>query len=197
MVEKREIELIPREIEEAKKEEKGLRTARLIGFGVLGLSILAVVLLSSVVGGQMLLAKNLQGKISEKEIRIGELAATEEKVVALTDKNAALSQIFSERSYYSILLEALAKSVPQGITVTGLSAIQTGTKVGLSGETRSYLDLARFLKNLVDPEKGGSLFTQAGLTSVVFDPTKGTAQFVAEATVLETSLKKGWEGILR
>lgn len=196
-MEKREIELIPREIEEAEREKKGLRAVRLIGFGVLGLSILAVALLSSVVGGQMLLAKNLQGKISEKEAKIDELAATEEKVTALADKSGALTQIFRERRYYSILFEALAGSIPMGIEVTGVSAEAAKTVVGLSGETQSYLDLAKFLENLVDPALGGSVFAEVALTSVTFDPNKGVAQFAAEVTVLEASLEKGWEGILR
>lgn len=195
-MERREIELIPREIEEAKKEEKGLRAVRLIGFGILGLSILIAVVLSSVAGGQMLLTKNLQGKISEREARIGELTAIEEKVGSLADKNDALTQIFRGRRYYSVLYEALEKSIPSGIEVTGTSADAAKSVVGLSGKTQSYLDLAKFLENLVDPALGGAVFTEVALTSVVFDPEKGEAQFAAEAKVLEASLEKGWEGIL-
>lgn len=197
MVERREIELLPEEIEAARKHEKGLRTYRLIGLGILGLAILVLVLLLSLIGGQALLVNNVRRLISEKEAQIGELATTEEKIVGLADKNAALTQIFSARSYYSILLETLRKSVPQGIAITTLSAAQTGEAVNLSGETRSYGDLAKFLKNLVDPKKGGSLFTQVALSSVVLEPTTGKAKFVAEATVVEGGLKKGWETLLK
>lgn len=202
-MERREIELIPKELEEARKRGKLLRTSRFVGFGFLGLSILVAVLILSVVGAQTVTRNNLRRQISEKEARVSELSAVEEKVVALADKNTALTQIFSGRSYYSILLEALKKSIPSGVKVIGLSASaelssasQAETVVGLSGETLSYTVLATFLRNLVAPEKGGSLFTQAGLTSVTFDPTKGTAQFVVEVTLMESGLKKGWEALL-
>lgn len=196
-MERREIELIPREPEEAIKREKRLRTFRLAGFGFLGLSALILALLLSITGGQTVVTNNLRRQISEKEAQIGELSATEEKVVGFTDKNDALTQIFRERSHYSILLEALKGSIPSGVEVTGLSTSQAETTVGLSGEVQSYTELATFLKNLVDPAKGGSLFTQAGLTSVTFDPTKGTAQFVAEVVIMEGGLKKGWEVLLQ
>jgi len=48
MVERREIELIPRELEEARKQEKLLGTARLVGFGFLALSILVIFLILSI-----------------------------------------------------------------------------------------------------------------------------------------------------
>jgi len=196
MMERREIELIPKELEEKREREKRLRTARFVGFGFLGLSVLVTVLILSVVGAQTVLRDNLLRQISGKEARLSELASTEEKVVALADKNVALTRIFSGRSYYSILLEALEKSVPSGIEVTGLSASQAEATVELSGEIQSYTELAIFLRNLVDPGKGGSLFTQAALTSVTFDPTKGTALFIAEVTLMENGLKKGWEVLL-
>jgi len=197
MAERREIELIPRELEEARKQEKLLQTARLVGFGFLGLSFLVIFLILSIVGAQTVLISNLHRQISEKEARISELSTVEEKVVGLADKNAALTQIFSGRSYFSILLKTLETSIPQGIAITTLSTSQTEEVVALSGETRSYGDLAKFLRNLVDPEKGGSLFTQVALTSVVLEPTTGKAKFVAEATTVEGGLKKGWEELLK
>lgn len=197
MLERREIELLPEEIEAARRRERELRTYRLIGLGFLGLAILVLVLLLSLIGGQTLLVNNLRRQISDKEARIGELAAVGEKVVGLADKNAALIQIFSGRSYYSILLETLKTSIPQGIVITNLSTSQTEKVVNLSGETRSYGDLAKFLRDLVDPKKGGSLFTQVALTSVVLEPTTGKAKFVAEVTVAEGGLQKGWEALLK
>jgi len=197
MVERREIELIPRELEEARKQEKLLGTARLVGFGFLALSILVIFLILSIVGAQTVMINNLRRQVGEKGARIGELSTVEEKVVGLSNKNIALTQIFGARSYHSILLQALKKSIPAGIRLNGLSASKTEATVGISGETQSYTELATFLKNLVDPEKGGSLFTQAGLTSVSFDPTKGTAQFVAEVVIIEGGLKKGWEELLK
>lgn len=173
-----------------------MRTFRLLGFGSLGLSVLIMVLLLSLVGAQTVQVNNLRRQVSEKETRIGELVAIEEKVVGLADKNNALTQIFGERDYYSILLEALRESIPAGVDVTGLSTSQGEVTVGLSGEIRGYIALAQFLRNLVDPEKGGSLFTQAGLTSVTFDRSSGKAKFVAEVTVVEDGLKKGWKVLL-
>lgn len=196
MAERKEIELIPKEVEATRERERKIRTSRLVGFGFLGLSVLILALLLSLIGAQTVMVSSIRRQISEKEARIGELAATEDKVVALTDKSNAMTQIFSGKSYYSVLLEALQKSIPSGVEVTGVSASETEATVGLSGETQSYIDLAKFLENLVDSAMGGSIFTQVALSSVSFDPTTERAQFVAEATVVKANLKKGWEVLL-
>lgn len=195
-MERKEIELIPKEVEATRERERKIRISRLVGFGFLGLSVLILALLLSLIGIQTVTVNSIRRQISEKETRIGELATTEEKVVALTGKSDAMTQIFGGRSYYSILLEALEESIPSGVGVTGFSAGETEATVGLSGETQSYIDLAKFLENLVDSEMGGSVFSQVALTSVTFDPATEKAEFVAEATVVKANLKKGWEVLL-
>jgi len=190
MAERKEIELIPKEVEAAREQKRKLRTARLIGFGVLGFAVLALVLLLSLIGGQALIVNNLRRQVSEEEARIAELASVEEKVLGLEGKNTALTQIFSRRSHYSILLRALQKSVPRGITIASLSAAQGKTVVDLSGTTKSYGDLAIFLRNLVDSKKGGSLFTEAALTSVALDPTLGVAKFIIVVAMQGNGLKR-------
>ena len=193
MIERREIELIPKELKETKKRSKLIRSTRLVGFGLLGISVLACVIGASVIGSQKVIAGRIQKQIAEKETRIAELNTIEEKLVLFAHKNSGLARIFGDRRYYSTLLDALKKSIPAGVTVTALATSSASNVVGLSGEINTYTELAAFMRDIIDPEKGGSLFTEISLTSVSFDPTTGLAQFVAEATMISDGLKKGWE----
>ncbi|NIT03395.1 hypothetical protein GTO10_00400 [Candidatus Saccharibacteria bacterium] len=94
-------------------------------------------------------------------------------------------------------MAAIKKSIPQGVVVTHLSTDQTTPMVNTSGTIRSYSELALFLKNLVDPTKGGSLFTEAGIQSVILDPTTGKAKFTVDITIAAGGLRKSLDDLLK
>jgi Tfp pilus assembly protein PilN len=192
MVERRGIELVPKELEAEKKKVGLLRSVRLIGFVFLGAAILAIALLYLVVNSRSSSLDSLNQQISDKESRIAEMAETEEKVITLATKNTLLTKILATRSYYSLLLEALQRSIPVGVDVSDL--ITVGEKARLSGSVQSYLSLDSFLRSLVDPAKGGTLFEEVSLTSVSYDATTGEAEFTAEVTLEEDGLLKSENG---
>lgn len=192
MVERHGIELVPKELEAEKKKIGLLRSVRLIGFVFLGAAVLATVLLYLVVSSRRSSLNSLNQQISDKESRIAEMAETEGKVVALTTKNTLLTKIFATRSYYSLLFEAVQKSIPIGVDVTDL--VTVGGKARLSGSVQSYISLDTFLRSLIDPAKGGALFEEVSLTSVSYDASTGEAEFTAEVTIEEGGLLKNENG---
>ena len=194
MVEKRGIELIPKEIEAAKERKVLIARLRWAGFGVLGASLGLSLLLWGGVGIQTTRLTSLEEAVGEQTSKVVAFAETEEMVLGLAAKSAVLRKIFTERDYFSLLLEAMEKSTPPGLTVTGLSARRDEARVTISGETLGYVELADFLKNLVNVNLGGTLFTEAALTSVTLDPASGKVDFVAEVTMRRNGLKKSLSG---
>ena len=189
MAEKKEIELIPKEIEAAKARESLVRNFRRIGIGFFLFSLLAF-------GGIFAFSWSLSTKFSEleqdaatEEAQIAQFAEIESKVLGLTNKSSALRQILTNRDYFSIALAAVSDSRPSNLRVTGITAQTDKNVVTINGETVSYVNLAAFLQNLLDPEKGGVLFTDAVLNSVNLNSAKGTAEFVIEATIKRDGLK--------
>lgn len=190
MVEKKEIELIPKEIEAAKARESLVRRFRLAGVIFFLFALL-------VFGGLFAFSWTLSTQLTElgqdaavEEAQIAQFAEIESKVLGLTDKSAALTKILTTRDYFSIALSAVSISRPSNLRVTGIITAQTDKNViTINGETPSYVTLANFLQNLVDSKKGGVLFTEAVLNSVNLNNATGKAEFVIEATVKRDGLK--------
>lgn len=196
MIERRAIELIPRELEAEKRRSHMMRSARLLGFGILGVAVAGSVIILTFVATQKAATNKIQGQITEKETRIGELSETEEKLFLFASKNSALTGIFQTRRYFSFLFDALKNSTPAGVTVTALTAGASADTITVTGEIITYMELATFLRNLIDPAMGGTLFSEVSLTSVNLNPTEGTAVFIAEVSLTSKGLQKGWEALL-
>jgi Tfp pilus assembly protein PilN len=190
MAERREIELIPKEIEAAKSRDTLVRRIRLISF----LFFLASLLVS---GGIFAFSMNLSTKLADLEeesarqiAQISQFAGIEAKVLGLEDKSSALTKILTQRDYFSIASAAVETSRPVNLKVTGVTIQKDSTSITINGETASYVTLAAFLQNLVDETKGGKLFTDVSLSSVNQNASKGTAEFVIEATTKKNGLKR-------
>lgn len=190
MVERKEIELIPKEIETAKAREglsRRFRVASLVFFLISlfafgGFSAFSLILSTRL--------NELKQESAAEETQIAQLVEIESKVLGLVNKSAALNQILAQRDHFSISLAAVESSRPSNLRVTGLTVQKDETKTTISGETVSYVTLAAFLQNLVDKDKGGVLFTNAVLNSVNLNSSKGTAEFVIEAGIKKDGMKK-------
>jgi len=184
------IELIPKEIEAGKARAA---QTRLFQLGAILFFIVAVVISGLLFFYQQILAQDLgtvETEAARQEATIGDLADIETKVVSLQDRAAAIPNIFSERDYFSVSLSALAASKPSGVDMTGLSMQEGEREVTVNGETLNYNLLSQFLNNLTDPNLGGTLFVEAGLTSVNLDPGTGVITFTIEATIKNNGLRK-------
>ncbi len=190
MVERRTIELIPKEVESAKGREVLLKRLRLSSFGFF---LFCFLIAGGIFGFSWTLStqlSNLKQESSKQEAQIAQFAEVEFKVLGLSDKSAALSTILTQRDYFSLGLSAVSASQPSNLKVTGFDAQKDKDIVTINGETTSYVTLASFLQNLVDADKGGVLFTDAALSSVNLNSATGTAGFVIEATIQKDGLKK-------
>jgi Tfp pilus assembly protein PilN len=190
MAEKSTIELIPKEVEAARGRDILLRRLRLYGFGFFAFSILASGGLFAFSWVTSTKLDNLKQESAQQVAQIAQFADIEKKILGLADKSAAFTKVLSQRDYFSIVLAAIETSRPANLNVNGSAMERDKTLITITGETASYVNLAAFLQNLTDPDKGGALFEGAALTSVNLNASKGTAEFVIEATIHKDGLKK-------
>ena len=190
MIERREIELIPKEIEAAKGQEVLLRKFRLVSFGFFFLTLL---IFGGIFAYRLSLSAQLDNlkKQSVSEVaKIAQYADVESKVLGLTYKSSAVDKILSQREHFSIALAAVSASQPSGLKVTGVDVTRGENTATIKGESANYVILAAFLQNLVDSGKGGKLFAEAVLSSVTLNNSKSRAEFVIEATMIKNGLIK-------
>ena len=195
MVEKREIELIPREIEAAKGLASLLTRLRLIGLGTLGVAAVLSAAAWGATAAQAVRLNAVEDSITSQIEELAKHADTEKLAFGLAVKSQAITSIFTQRNYFSLLLNAVSSSTPTGINVKGLSATKDAIVVTISGDTTSYEELSKFLKNLIDTSRGGTVFVEASLTSVVQDSATGRASFVIELTTRNNGLRKPLEEV--
>jgi len=191
MAERKEIELIPKEIEAAKSKDTLVRRVRLFGFLFF---IVSLLIFGGIFAFRLSLATKLAGleEDSAREVAgIAQFAEVEAKVLGLENKSSALAKILAQRDYFSIALAAVVgASQPANLKVTGVTIQKDNVLITINGETASYVTLASFLQNLVDDSKGGKLFTSVLLSSVNQNNAKGMAEFVIEATTKKDGLKR-------
>ena len=190
MIERREIELIPKEIEAAKGQEVLLRKFRLVSFGFFFLTLL---IFGGIFAYRLSLSAqldNLKQQSASEVAKIAQYADVESKVLGLTYKSSAVDKILSQREHFSIALAAVSASQPSGLKVTGVDVTRGENTATIKGESANYVILAAFLRNLVDSGKGGKLFAEAVLSSVTLNSSKSRAEFVIEATMIKNGLIK-------
>ena len=190
MVERREIELIPKEIEAAKGQEVLLRKFRLVSFGFFFLTLL---IFGGIFAYRLSLSAqldNLKKQSASEVAKIAQYADVESKVLGLTYKSSAVDKILSQREHFSIALAAVSASQPSGLKVTGVDVTRGENTATIKGESANYVILAAFLRNLVDSGKGGKLFADVVLSSVTLNSSKSRAEFVIEATMIKNGLIK-------
>jgi len=190
MIERREIELIPKEIEAAKGQEVLLRKFRLVSFGFFFLTLL---IFGGIFAYRLSLSAqldNLKQQSASEVAKIAQYADVESKVLGLTYKSSAVDKILSQREHFSIALAAVSASQPSGLKVTGVDVTRGENTATIKGESANYVILAAFLQNLVDSGKGGKLFAEAVLSSVTLNSSKSRAEFVIEATMIKNGLIK-------
>jgi len=184
------IELIPKEVEAVKERARSARRFQL--FAILFFVV------SAAVGGLLFYYRQtraqdletVQAEAGRHEAAIADLSDIETKIIGLQDRTTAIPRIFAERDYFSTALVAVEISRPLNVDVTGITMERGDSEVAINGETASYSSLAAFLDNLVSSQRGGTLFLQAGLTSVNLDPSTGTISFTIESVMKAGGLKK-------
>lgn len=188
------IELIPKEVAAAKRRGKFSRRFWAFSLSFLILSGAASAGLFFLKQREISRLKDTEENGARLEADISQFAEVEKKALALEAKSLVIPRILSERDYFSIVLSSVEKSRPSGLTVTGLIMAKDESELMITGKTSSYQKLASFLDNLVNQEKGGALFAQAGLTLVSLDASSGEASFAIDAEMKKGGLRKPLPG---
>ena len=167
----------------------------MIGLGTLGVAAVLSAAAWGATAAQAVRLNAVEDSITSQIEELAKHADTEKLAFGLAVKSQAITSIFTQRNYFSLLLNAVSSSTPTGINVKGLSATKDAIVVTISGDTTSYEELSKFLKNLIDTSRGGTVFVEASLTSVVQDSATGRASFVIELTTRNNGLRKPLEEV--
>lgn len=173
---KRDINLLPAEVQEFKKGEKIKRS--LVNISLLAfLSIGLLSLVSSALLVQVSISTNSLKKESEREaIKVNDLSIFENEVRRLEKKLTAVDKIIGSRARYSVLLTSLSRSIPADILVTSLATFGQ-EKVSLSGFSQSYISLSKFITSLLDLSLGGAVVDSVDITAASLDESSGKVRY--------------------
>lgn len=184
-----DISLLPREVEKRREEEARARLLRKVSLVFLGISVLVGVgaLLYSLFLRSRL--SNLEKNIANETSKISSLSEVELKAQDLGTRVGALKGVLDGKAYFSNLLLALSKSVPADVSIKEMT-VPSEEVVSISGVSRSYVSLAKFLLNLKAAGGGDGLFKVVELRSVSLDQQTGEANFDVNLKLAEGGLKQ-------
>ena len=191
---KQGISLLPEEVEKVRLEEARAAFLRRLALG----SFIISLLLAAIVFGYSFLVigssrTRLERKNKKERSRISSEADVELKAYDLSRRFRAIQKILAERAYFSLLLTQLQGAIPPDVTLTEMVAPSEET-ITISGTSRSYPSLARFLLNLRNGSATGSgsksLFRSVELRSVSLDKQSGAVKFDVSLKLVEGGLRQ-------
>lgn len=180
-----DISLLPKEVERKKEQEARDRLLRRGGLVFLAVSLLlaaGVFVYSLTLDSQL---SNLEQDIAGERSKIASLSEIELDATDLERRVEALAKILDEKIYFSDLLDTLAKAVPADVAIAEVT-VPSEEAVSVSGTSRSYVSLAKFLLNLKD----AGLFETVELRSVSLDQQTGEANFDLNLGTVKEGLRK-------
>lgn len=173
-----DISLLPREVEKARAEEARGRSFRKGSLVFLAVSLLlgaGVFIYSLVLQNQL---SNLEKNILNEESKISSLLEIELQAHDLEARTKVLGEVFRAKTYFSTLLSTFSQAVPTDVSLTEMT-VPSAETVSVSGTSRSYPSLSKFLLNL----EAAGLFETVGLRSVSLDEQTGEAKFDVNLTI--------------
>ena len=184
-----DISLLPKEVE--KKKEQEIRDRRLRRGGLVFLAATSFICIG--VFAYLLVLKsqlsNLEQDIAGEVSKVTSLSEIELEAKDLEMRVDALAKILNEKIYFSNLLDTLAKAVPADVAIAEVTA-PSETAVSVSGTSRSYVSLAKFLLNLKDTSPPLADFKVVELRSVSLDAQTGEAKFDLNLSVVKEGLRE-------
>lgn len=138
--------------------------------GVFGVNIFANGRLNSVNDE----AKKLEEQIVAKQ-------ATESKLLVRNEKAIGVKNILAQRIDYIGMFRTLKSILPDGVRFTDFS-FKEGSSITINGKALSAQDLSTFTSLLLDPSKGGRMFSDVNLSSIQ-GREDGSFDFTVSATV--------------
>lgn len=186
-MQKRDINLMPEEIQAGKRRQE---RRRLLILGSIALAMVAASLTAAVLAFVTILQSDTEvtkAAIEQEKAKIEKFEETENSAKRLKLKADAVSSILRSRDQYSLLLQTFTDISPEDVEIVNLGV--SGNVVSISGVAKSYVAVAKFLIVSVEEEKGGIIFTSTELNSVSLDSKTGEARFAITLVLKEGALK--------
>lgn len=180
-----DISLLPTEVEKKREEEARvvlLRKASLVFLIVSFVFGASVFIYSLVLKSQL---SKLEQNSRDESSKISSLTEVETKAQDLAARIGVLKTVFGEKIYFSNLLTTVSQAVPADVGISEMT-VPSAEVISVSGTSRSYISLAKFLLNLKDAK----IFAAVELHSVSLDRETGEAKFDVSLKLTPEVLKK-------
>lgn len=184
-----DISLLPQEVEKVREQEAREQFLRRASLVFLAVSLL---LTSSAFAYSRLLRNNLsdlEKEVAKEESKVSSLSDIAVKAYDLDVRSKALQTVFAETAHFSKLLSEVSAAVPPDVRVEEMTA-PSEKSVTVSGSSRSYVSLAKFLLTLKGKDRGDSIFEVVELRSVSLDKQTGEVSFDINLGIAEGGLRQ-------
>lgn len=184
-----DISLLPQEVAKVREQEAREQLLRRASLAFLAVSLLVTF---STFAYSYLLQNNLsdlESEMAKETSKINSLADITAKAHDLGVRSEALENVFAETAYFSKLLSGVAAAVPSDVKVLEMTA-PSEKSVAVSGSSRSYVSLAKFLLALKGGNAGDSIFGVVELRSVSLDKQTGEVSFDINLGIVEEGLRQ-------
>jgi hypothetical protein len=181
----KEINLLPDVTLKEERESKLQKLLTIISMAIFVVGIIAVIAVFTI---QITLNEGYKKVVQENETKKGQVLGyvdTELAQRAIKSKLDTSATVIAAAKDYKTTLENILSILPDGIIISDV-AIDKTDKITLNGKANNSESFYNYIKNLLDPEKGGKFFTDINLGSV--STTKdGDLQF----NITMSSIKAG------
>ncbi len=158
-----DINLLPQDIQAAQSRKASPVQKIVIGLLVVLAIFIAIIFGASFyVNGQL---GTLASKAKTLEDQIVSKQATESKLLVRNEKAIAVRNVLAQRIDYVGIFRTLKSILPDGVKFTDFS-FKEGNSITINGKALSAQDLSTFTTLLLDPSKGGKMFSDVNLSSI-------------------------------
>lgn len=180
------VNLVPQEVRVEKRKIGLKKFFTLASLLTLLLSVAVIVSLVVINLAQKAAINSARGKIINEQKVIASQIGTVQMVKELETRYQVLKELYAKKQRYSRLIKLLPTILPQGSQIEQFAL--NGKQIQVSMNTNGVVDVAKFLKVVIDPAKGGVLFSQVELKSVAIDTRTGRCNFSITLTLKDQVL---------
>ncbi|MDQ3098438.1 MAG: hypothetical protein M3Q44_01710 [bacterium] len=161
----KEINLLPDVTLKEERESKLQKLLTIISMAIFVVGIIAVIAVFTI---QITLNEGYKKVVQENEIKKEQVLGyveTELAQRAIKSKLLTSASVITASKDYKTTIENIQSIVPDGITISDVGIDKTD-KIVLNGKANNSESFYNYVKNLLDPEKGGKFFADINLGSV-------------------------------
>jgi Tfp pilus assembly protein PilN len=178
-----DINLVPQEVQSEKRHSNRRRFLTVFSIAQLVVVVAVTVAIVLFIVSQKRAISSAQAQIDRETKLLSSQLSTIQLVKDIEIRSEALRDVLVKRIYYSRVLSAFPSFLPTGMSISQLTV--NPTNIRLTAKARSVVDIAKFLKVIIDPEQGGKFFSQVNLRSVNLDSGTGEANFLINLDIHE------------